>query len=77
MVQKPFLENAGKKTFNDLTTDEWNSLRKKIGSKKLLGMDYYSGGHLTHGYRYNISSQLFDCYSYGVSKETGLTLATI
>jgi glycine hydroxymethyltransferase len=35
-------------------------------------MDYYSGGHLTHGYRHNVSAQMFDAYSYGVDKKTGL-----
>lgn len=28
--------------------------------------------HLTHGDRTNISSQIFDCYSYGVNSTTGL-----
>ena len=35
-------------------------------------MDYYSGGHLTHGYRFNVSSRLFDARSYTVDRETGL-----
>jgi glycine hydroxymethyltransferase len=35
-------------------------------------MDYYSGGHLTHGYRQNVSAQMFDAYTYSVNKETGL-----
>jgi glycine hydroxymethyltransferase len=35
-------------------------------------MDYYSGGHLTHGYRHNVSAQMFDAYSYGVDRATGL-----
>ncbi|MDR1929319.1 MAG: serine hydroxymethyltransferase, partial [Treponema sp.] len=39
---------------------------------KLLGLDYYSGGHLTHGYRYNLSSRMFDVYGYSVSAETGM-----
>jgi glycine hydroxymethyltransferase len=43
-----------------------------MGNQRLLGLDYYSGGHLTHGYRYNISSRMFDFYSYSVSPETGL-----
>ena len=30
------------------------------------------GGHLTHGDRTNISSQLFKCHSYGVDPDTGL-----
>ncbi|MCL2602046.1 MAG: serine hydroxymethyltransferase, partial [Treponema sp.] len=37
-----------------------------------LALDYYSGGHLTHGYRYNVSSRMFDVHSYSVSKTTGL-----
>jgi glycine hydroxymethyltransferase len=37
-----------------------------------MGQDYYSGGHLTHGYRHNISGRMFDVYGYTVSRETGL-----
>ena len=47
-------------------------IRKLLHDQKLLGLDYYSGGHLTHGYRQNISAQLFHAYSYTVDKETGL-----
>lgn len=43
-----------------------------MGNQKMLGLDYYSGGHLTHGYRQNVSAQFFDSYGYAVSKETGL-----
>ena len=35
-------------------------------------MDYYSGGHLTHGYRFNVSARMFDARSYTVDRETGL-----
>jgi len=35
-------------------------------------MDYYSGGHLTHGYRRNFSSWLFDVHTYTVNPETDL-----
>jgi len=38
----------------------------------LMGLDYYSGGHLTHGYRFNVSAQMFDAYTYTVNRETGL-----
>ncbi len=55
-----------------LSREDWNNLRHQLGNQRLLGMDYYSGGHLTHGYRQNVSAQMFDAYSYGVSKETGL-----
>ncbi len=55
-----------------LSREDWNKLRHELGNQRLLGMDYYSGGHLTHGYRQNVSAQMFDAYSYGVSAETGL-----
>ena len=41
-------------------------------NQRLLGLDYYSGGHLTHGYRHNVSAQMFDSYTYTVDRETGL-----
>ena len=33
---------------------------------------YYSGGHLTHGYRHNVSARLFEAHSYSVDRETKL-----
>lgn len=60
------------KSIGDLNREDFNKLRSKIANKKLLALDYYSGGHLTHGYRQNISSQMFDVYSYKVKKETNL-----
>jgi len=35
-------------------------------------LDLAAGGHLTHGYRLNISGRMFDAYSYGVSEKDGL-----
>lgn len=57
------------KTYSDLSKSEWNYLRTCCHNQKLLAMDYYSGGHLTHGYRQNISAQLFDCYYYSVGDD--------
>jgi len=71
-VKTPALTRMGQTDPARLTVEEWNSLRRVVGSQKLLGMDYYSGGHLTHGYRHNVSAQMFEAYSYGVSQETGL-----
>ncbi|WP_041623680.1 glycine hydroxymethyltransferase [Spirochaeta thermophila] len=71
-VQAPALEKLGKKNLYDLSREEWEALRKELGNQRLLGLDYYSGGHLTHGYRYNVSAQMFEAYSYGVNPETGL-----
>src|SRR5574344_2034518 len=71
-VQIPMLEEMGVKNPSDLSRADWNKIREATHNQKLLGLDYYSGGHLTHGYRQNISAQLFDAYSYSVDKETGL-----
>jgi glycine hydroxymethyltransferase len=38
----------------------------------MLGMALDAGGHLTHGFRPNISGKLFDQASYGTDPETGL-----
>jgi len=71
-VGNKHLAELGDKKINDLTRDEWNDFRAKLGNQRLLGLDYYSGGHLTHGYRFNVSAQMFECFSYAVDKETGL-----
>jgi glycine hydroxymethyltransferase len=71
-VEMPTLEEMDIKDPSKLSRDDWNTIRQKTGNQRLLGMDYYSGGHLTHGYRHNISAMMFDSYTYGVSKETGL-----
>jgi glycine hydroxymethyltransferase len=38
----------------------------------MLGMSLDAGGHLTHGFRPNISGKMFDQRSYGTDPETGL-----
>lgn len=71
-LQKAYESGVKKKTvksYSDLTKAEWNYLRESCHNQKLLAMDYYSGSHLTHGYRQNISAQLFDCYYYSVGKD--------
>ncbi|MGE5581364.1 MAG: glycine hydroxymethyltransferase [Bacillota bacterium] len=71
-VKTPGLEALGETEPSHLSREDWNALRQKLGNQRLLGMDYYSGGHLTHGYRQNVSAQMFDAYSYSVNRETGL-----
>ena len=55
-----------------LSVADWNTVRAQCGNQRLLGLDYYSGGHLTHGYRHNLSAQMFEAHSYEVSRESGL-----
>lgn len=71
-VETPRLNDLKAKNPNELSDGDWASLRRDMGNQKLLGLDYYSGGHLTHGYRMNVSSRMFDAHSYTVSRETGL-----
>ncbi|MDR2053870.1 MAG: glycine hydroxymethyltransferase [Treponema sp.] len=75
-VEAPALEKyrteSGAASLYNLSDAQWKELRACFGNQKLLGLDYYSGGHLTHGYRYNISGRMFDTHGYTVDKETGL-----
>ena len=71
-IQESFIEEIGQTNLLNLTKEEWDTLRLKLGNQKILGMDLFSGGHLTHGYRHNISGQMFDTYFYTVDKETGI-----
>ena len=71
-VETPELERLGKKSVAALTDEEWYALREKLGNQRLLGMDLSSGGHLTHGYRFNVSAKMFESHSYGVNPETML-----
>ena len=71
-VQSPALERAGVKNVNDLSDADWAQLRGELGNQRLMGMSLDAGGHLTHGYRPNISGKMFDQSSYGTDPQTGL-----
>jgi glycine hydroxymethyltransferase len=60
------------KDLRALSIEDWTKLREMTFNQKLLALDIGSGGHLTHGYRMNISAWLFEAHQYTVSKETGL-----
>ena len=71
-VETPALEELGVKSLNDLTEEQFNELRKRFGNQKLMGLDYSCGGHLTHGYKMNVSARMFESHPYGVDEKTGL-----
>jgi glycine hydroxymethyltransferase len=71
-VESPALEKAGAKHVNDLTDTDWEILRRELGNQRALGMSLDAGGHLTHGFRPNISGKMFAQKSYGTDPETGL-----
>ena len=69
-VESPALERLGKKAVGELSASEWETLRRELGNQKMMGMALDSGGHLTHGFRPNVSGKLFQYCSYGVDPET-------
>jgi glycine hydroxymethyltransferase len=71
-VEAAGLAEAGGKHVNDLSEADWEALRNKLGNQRLLGMSLDAGGHLTHGFRPNISGKMFHQRSYGTDPETGL-----
>ncbi len=71
-VEAPALAAAGAKGVNDLSEDDWETLRARYGQQRMLGMSLDAGGHLTHGFRPNISGKMFQQRSYGTDPETGL-----
>jgi len=71
-IESPALEKWGETNLYKLDNSKWEELRASLGNQRLLGLDYYSGGHLTHGYRHNLSGRMFDIYSYSVSAENGM-----
>ncbi|MET8703741.1 glycine hydroxymethyltransferase [Kitasatospora sp. NPDC004723] len=71
-VESPALERAEVRNVNDLTEQDWAELRRELGNQRMLGMSLDTGGHLTHGFRPNISGKMFDQRSYGTDPVTGL-----
>ena len=71
-VEEPALQAAGVRRVNDLSGADWAGLRWSLHSQRMLGMSLDAGGHLTHGFRPNISGKLFEQASYGTDPETGL-----
>jgi len=70
-VEVPHLKKFEKRQVNDLTEAEWAELREAFGNQRMLGMSLDAGGHLTHGFRPNISGKMFNQRSYGVDPATG------
>jgi glycine hydroxymethyltransferase len=71
-VEAPALERLGQTDPSKVSLEDWRSVRDELHGQRLLAMDYYAGGHLTHGYRHNLSSRLFEAHSYTVDPDTKL-----
>ncbi|MCI5052839.1 MAG: glycine hydroxymethyltransferase [Simkaniaceae bacterium] len=68
-VQSPML---GERTLDALSPAEYEELRQALVNQKMLGMSLNAGGHLTHGYRHNVSAKMMQAFAYDVNPETML-----
>lgn len=71
-IQSKEIERLGKKSLDELSADEYEKIRQLLVNQKVMGMSLNSGGHLTHGYRHNISSKMMQSVSYDVDPSTEL-----
>lgn len=71
-IQNPAIEKLGKKSLDELTPEEYETIRQQLVNQKMMGMSLNSGGHLTHGYRHNISSKILRAVLYDVDAKTEL-----
>ena len=71
-IELPTLAEHGAKQVNELSEEDWEALRHQFGNQRALGMSLDAGGHLTHGFRPNISGKMFHQRSYGTDPETQL-----
>lgn len=70
-VQNKEVERLGRKNLDELTPEEYERMRELLLNQKVMGMSLNSGGHLTHGYRHNISSKMMRAVPYDVDPKTG------
>lgn len=71
-IQNKEVEKLGKKSIDELTDAEYEKIRQLMLNQKVLGMSLNSGGHLTHGYRHNITSKMMQAFHYDVDPKTEL-----
>src|ERR1700722_3462113 len=65
-TQNKEVEKLGKKSIDELTAAEYETIRQLMLNQKILGLSLNSGGHLTHGYRHNVSSKMMQAIHYDV-----------
>jgi glycine hydroxymethyltransferase len=71
-VEAPMLAELGAASPVKVPDEEWAKIRAALNGQRLLAMDFFSGGHLSHGYRFHFSSRLFDVSLYTVDRATKL-----
>ncbi|MCB1106932.1 MAG: glycine hydroxymethyltransferase [Chlamydiia bacterium] len=71
-IQNREVERLGKKRVDELSPDEYERVRMLMLQQKMMGLALDAGGHLTHGFKHNVSSKMMQATSYGVDPESEL-----
>lgn len=71
-VQNKEVDRLGKKSVDELSAEDYERIRQLMVNQKLMGLAMHSGGHLTHGYRHNLSSKIIQSVPFEVDAKTGL-----
>ncbi|MDN3509611.1 MAG: glycine hydroxymethyltransferase [Candidatus Neptunochlamydia sp.] len=71
-IQNKEVEKLGKKSLDELSPEEFERVRELMLKQKMMGMALDAGGHLTHGFRHNVSAKMMQIASYGVDPESEL-----
>lgn len=71
-VQNKEVEALGAKSIDTLSPEEYEKIRMLMLQQKMMGLALDAGGHLTHGYRHNVSAKMMQAASYGVDSKTEL-----
>lgn len=71
-IQNKEVEMLGKKSADELNPEEYERVRSLLMNQKVMGMSLNSGGHLTHGYRHNLSAKMMRSVPYDVDRVSGL-----
>jgi glycine hydroxymethyltransferase len=71
-VEMPALARLKVGAVTEMSAADWEALRRDMGNQKMMGMALDAGGHLTHGFRPNVSGKLFQYCAYTVDPDTCL-----
>ncbi len=71
-IQTPEMEKLAVKTVDELSVEEYERIRQLLVNQKVLGLSLNSGGHLTHGYRQNMSAKMMIAKNYETDPKTGI-----
>ncbi|WP_194847902.1 glycine hydroxymethyltransferase [Candidatus Neptunochlamydia vexilliferae] len=69
-VQNPNVKRLYNKSVDELSTEEYEEIRQLMLNQKMMGLSLDAGGHLTHGFRHNVSAKMMQAVTYGVDPKT-------